>query len=165
MKQIKFRAWVGNEFLYCDVLQDDHHAIKKFWVAVSSAGIEPEQFTGLYDSTKWDDLPEADRLSWIELNAGKMGSNEWPGREIYEGDLVKANGRVVFSNPQVTKDSIREISRNQAGFVGVLPGDHCGVRYPSLASNWNNYTLWNVAGVDLTVIGHIHGNPAAKEKV
>jgi len=133
MKQIKFRAWVGNEFLYCDVLQDDHHAIKKFWVAVSSAGIEPEQFTGLYDSTKWHDLPEADRLSWIELNAGKIGSSEWPGREIYEGDLLshKYGGGLVeceFGNGEFF-----------TGDVSVLDDS-------------------------LRIIGHIHENPAAKEK-
>jgi hypothetical protein len=45
------------------------------------------QFTGLYDATRWEDLTEEKRDRWTI--DGNMPS-EWKGREIYEGDIIKA---------------------------------------------------------------------------
>lgn len=44
------------------------------------------QFTGLHDSTKWEDLTGLEQRRWIE--EGKA-AHEWKGRPIYEGDVVK----------------------------------------------------------------------------
>ena len=51
--------------------------------------IDPEtvgQFTGLYDSTKWDRLTKEEQNKW--LSSGKT-EKEWNGKEIYEGDILK----------------------------------------------------------------------------
>jgi len=39
------------------------------------------QFTGLYDSTKWDGLTKEEQNKW--LSSGKT-EKEWDGKEIYE---------------------------------------------------------------------------------
>ena len=43
------------------------------------------QPTGLYDSTKFEDLSEEEQEEWLE--SGK-DANEWQGREIFEGDIL-----------------------------------------------------------------------------
>ena len=43
------------------------------------------QSTGLYDSTKFEDLSEEEQEEWLE--SGKS-ANEWQGREIFEGDIL-----------------------------------------------------------------------------
>lgn len=43
------------------------------------------QFTGLYDSTKWEELTEIEQKQWF--NNGKT-KEEWNGKEIYEGNIV-----------------------------------------------------------------------------
>lgn len=51
--------------------------------------VDPEmvcQFTGLYDSTKWQDLTESEREQWTR--SGSMPS-EWNGKRIFEGDVAK----------------------------------------------------------------------------
>lgn len=48
--------------------------------------VELEQFIGLYDSTKWEELSYKEKTSFI--HSGKKQS-EWKGKEIYEGDQVK----------------------------------------------------------------------------
>lgn len=44
------------------------------------------QSTGLYDSTKFEDLSEEEQEEWLE--SGKT-ADEWQGREIFEGDIVE----------------------------------------------------------------------------
>ncbi|MHB8172125.1 MAG: YopX family protein [Thermincolia bacterium] len=49
--------------------------------------VDPEtvgQYTGLTDSTKWDELTEAEQNKW--LGTGKT-AEEWNGKEIFEGDI------------------------------------------------------------------------------
>jgi hypothetical protein len=44
------------------------------------------QFTGLYDSTTWEELTEEERREWtIRHNL----PSEWKGKKIFEGDIVK----------------------------------------------------------------------------
>jgi hypothetical protein len=45
-----------------------------------------EQWTGLYDGTKWEQLTEAERKAWLDKGKTK---EEWPGKMIFEGDIVK----------------------------------------------------------------------------
>lgn len=48
--------------------------------------VEPEtvgQFTGLYDSTKWSSLTEAEQTEWLKEHT----KSEWKGRKIFEGDI------------------------------------------------------------------------------
>ena len=43
------------------------------------------QPTGLYDSTKFEDLSEEEQEEWLET--GKT-ADEWQGREVFEGDIL-----------------------------------------------------------------------------
>ena len=43
------------------------------------------QPTGLYDSTKFEDLSEEEQEEW--LKSGKT-ADEWQGREVFEGDIL-----------------------------------------------------------------------------
>ena len=43
------------------------------------------QSTGLYDSTKFENLSEKEQKEWLE--SGKT-SDEWQGREIFEWDIL-----------------------------------------------------------------------------
>lgn len=47
------------------------------------------QSTGLHDSTKFEDLSNEEQEEWLE--SGKT-ADEWQGREIFQGDIVKVNG-------------------------------------------------------------------------
>ena len=44
------------------------------------------QFTGLYDSTKWEALSELEQQEWFK----NYTFDEWKGRKIFEGDIIKA---------------------------------------------------------------------------
>ena len=81
------------------------------------------------------------------------------GVEIYEGDIMKADGTMVFSNPNVTKDIIRLVKILPSGFTLVANNDF---ELPSIISNISNYTFWNTHR-DWTIIGDIHRNPELME--
>lgn len=44
------------------------------------------QFTGLYDSTKWEDLSEKEQRAF--LDEGNL-SNDWKGKKIWENDVCQ----------------------------------------------------------------------------
>ena len=62
------------------------------------------QFTGLYDSTRWEDLSEIERVGGLE--------RDWQGKEIWEGDLYRYNG----SEPRQVKWETYEDC--ETGFTG-----------------------------------------------
>jgi len=48
------------------------------------------QYVGLKDNTKWEELTKEEQKKWL-INKTK---EEWTGKEIYEGDLVKYYGKI-----------------------------------------------------------------------
>jgi hypothetical protein len=44
------------------------------------------QYTGLHDSTKWEQLTPEEQKAWLDKSKTK---EEWPGKMIFEGDIVK----------------------------------------------------------------------------
>lgn len=49
------------------------------------------QFTGLYDSTKWENLLEFEQQEWLKTHT----KNEWKGKMIFEGDMLSYQGVAV----------------------------------------------------------------------
>lgn len=47
------------------------------------------QFTGLYDSTKWESLSESEQKEWLKSHT----ADEWKGRRIFEGDIIVYQGK------------------------------------------------------------------------
>lgn len=43
-----------------------------------------KQFTGLHDSTKWDELSIEEQNKWLESHT----IDEWIGRPIFEGSII-----------------------------------------------------------------------------
>lgn len=91
---IKFRArslYDGNQWVYGLLFKSGSEGQ---WTEIQtengqSVYVVPEtisQFTGLYDSTTWNELSEEERSKWT-LD-GNFPS-EWVGREIYESDILR----------------------------------------------------------------------------
>ena len=66
------------------IIQDNYHAPE-----------ESDQYIGLKDSTKWESLTSLEQAEW--LNKGNL-HEEWNGKEIYEGDIVKTNVTYLRKN-------------------------------------------------------------------
>lgn len=54
------------------------------------------QFTGLYDNTKWEELTVEEQAEFLyPENGGKHSKEEWKGKPIFEGDIIKASFKVA----------------------------------------------------------------------
>jgi hypothetical protein len=141
MREILFRAYdqelgLSEPFLlnYYPIWNGD---TKPYWANLCKI----EQFTGLHDATKWEDLTDAERDEWIKAGHTKEG---WKGRRIFEGDVIHdedsgAIGEVFFNNDGTGGYS--------TWFLGV--GYNCAL---SVLDSTN-----------LVIIGTIHDNPELVE--
>lgn len=50
------------------------------------------RFTGLTDTTKWDELTEEEQKFWLKNHTAE----EWTGKFIFEGDIVRGVGLASF---------------------------------------------------------------------
>lgn len=82
------------------------------------AALKREQFIGIYDSTKWNELSGDELDSWV--NGGNKPS-EWKGRPIYEGDVIKETSRGSHNTSPYT------VVASGGGFMGISEeGDDFG---------------------------------------
>ncbi|MBA7573344.1 hypothetical protein ES708_15140 [subsurface metagenome] len=65
---------------------NENNIIQTFVVDPKTVG----QFTGLKDSTKWEQLKPEEQKAW--LDSGKT-KKQWNGKEKWEADLVKLDGK------------------------------------------------------------------------
>lgn len=88
-REIKFRAWDNREqkmLSWEQIDARDKMDAPAFLDMLNDKNYAVMQFTGLRDSTKWDQLTEDERSEWTRK--GNLPS-EWRGKEIYEGDVVR----------------------------------------------------------------------------
>jgi hypothetical protein len=88
----KFRAWNTHKNQMSPVSQitfpggGGHYVEKGLGISID---YQPHyilmQFTGLHDSTKWEQLTETEQKKWLESHT----QEEWNGKEIYESDLFE----------------------------------------------------------------------------
>lgn len=96
------------------------------------------QFTGFYDSTKWEYLSESEQQEWLKYHT----VDEWKGKKIFEGDLI----------------------RNQDGDIGRVTWypEHAAFMVYCLNTNKVHF-LYNNDFSKIDVIGNIHDNPELLE--
>lgn len=104
------------------------------------------QFTGLHDSTKWEELTEDERTKWTL--AGNMPS-EWKGKPIYEGDIV-----VAYDD--AARDSSWGLDRHHTGFIEYESNNF------SLNCNGIYLDCW-INAENIEIIGNIYETPQLLE--
>jgi hypothetical protein len=107
-----------------------------------------EQYTGLKDNTKWEQLTEKERETWTK--SGKMPS-EWKGREIFEGDIIHLWSD--FYQKDISRAIIFWNVKNMCFDLKVLHGNY---------HNW--LPRINHNGWFAEIIGNIHENPELLDK-
>lgn len=65
--------------------------------------VDPETvryFTGIYDCTKWDELTTEEKALFLyPLDGGKRSKEDWKGRPIFCGDIVKHYYYICLGDP------------------------------------------------------------------
>lgn len=112
------------------------------------------QYTGLHDATKWENLPEKEQQEFLRIHK----KEDWNGKKIFEGDIVKAdNGK--HSSVSVVKFG---------EYYPKMFYDMLDIFCPSMLHlNANGFYLESNKHEDmilfksrhLVVIGNIHDNP------
>ncbi len=163
-RKIKFRAWDKRRELMAPL-----GSLESWFMAMMGSTLEPElvplfmedhiimQYTGLKDSTKWEQLTEVEQKEW--LNRGET-KETWNGKEIYEGDIVK-HPPGSLTKIGVVKHGFEQ-DWGQTGFIVEsidLMEDylHKGKYHTSVD------TLTLQRNGDYEVIGNIYSNPELLE--
>lgn len=110
---------------------------------VSMIEVIPEtvgQFTGLYDSTLWEELTTEEQAYFLYLeNGDKHSKEEWNGKPIFEGDIVNFKTTAYHFKKCRIKYQI------------------CYARYCAIDNNGYEYPMDKT--FEYEVIGNIHDNP------
>ena len=102
------------------------------------------QSIGLYDNTKFKGLSEEEQVEWLE--SGKT-VDEWQGREIFEGDIVK----IIYDSEPFTGVVVYDLG--ETDFKATNNREEYG----------NNFQYLTV-GESIKVIGNVHQHPELLEE-
>ena len=103
------------------------------------------QSTGLHDNTDFKDLSEKEQVEWVK--SGKS-ADEWQGREVFEGDIVK----IIYDSEPFTGVVVYDLG--EADFKATNNREDYG----------NNFQYLTV-GESIKVIGDIYQNLELLEDV
>lgn len=150
MREIKFRAWVKGQAMA------DWETITKEcnrFTLLADSNFIFMQYTGLKDSTKWDQLTDQERQGWIDSGKTK---EEWKGKEIYEGDLLQVEGESGNYN-------IFEVFYHDNDCIGGQNIGFCINRMHPQGNSAGGYgrkfTPDSIRDNNLIVCGNVHENP------
>ena len=114
------------------------------------------QFTGLWDSTKWEELTNTEQQAWLNTTYQKDGKEynhtqeDWHGREIYEGDYLRCKQYIGGNFVEYCYES------GYVEFVHGAFGLHRKQGFYRPFKDW-------LEDYELKVIGSIHDNPDLME--
>ena len=111
------------------------YGLRNYW----NKNVVLMQSTGLHDNTKFEDLSEKEQVEWLEF--GKS-ADEWKGREMFEGDIVKYSDYEYSFTGIVTQDTV-----TCWWIKGIDPDDNF---------NFDDVTDYSEYTCDVKVIGNIH---------
>lgn len=172
MRTIKFRGkrvdngeWV---YGYYFIGMNDTH-----WIVTSEFIFTPiqkeivGQFTGLYDSTKWEDLLEEEKQDFYFQNCSEDGvtikyktkeevKHLWQGRPIYENDIVSIYKDLTetYSRGNIENGTL-EVWEEIVGNIDIKNGI---IEYKGSSFHVEEYYLDTVSDCEIEVIGNIHDN-------
>jgi hypothetical protein len=151
MRKIKFRAWDKNRkkmiypnrgTKYCVSFDGEVEELRPELTPHNCSNINWRpayfipincvlmQFTGLHDSTQWEDLKSKEQKVW--LDSGKT-KEQWIGKEIYEEDIVNIRhpfdkgGDFGNTNGRVFWDGDGWAHGNQSGRPPKAMWEYCKV--------------------------------------
>lgn len=109
---------------------------------------QSEQFTGLWDGTKWDALSDAEKVAFM---ASHGTTAEWKGKEIYGGDIMRIELPAGGFWGKVTQTKIGKVKyeSDNGGFIVVW----------EYSRNQHHENLTCDIAFTGEVIGNIHENP------
>ena len=160
MREILFRAWWkdGGGLVDQNAYVIRSNGTVEFpeggwdlWGSDDSHLVVLEQFTGLHDATKWEDLTDAERDEWIKAGHTK---EDWKGRRIFDGDIVGFTAENELWEPQYYEGTVYFCD----GTFWVDCGkdsDDCDVLF--------SIGHAKLCDESLQIIGNIHDNPMMLE--
>jgi hypothetical protein len=171
--EIKFRAWDGTQ-MYNPIIADGlvFRSTRDYEDYVNAPYDELMQFTGLHDSTKWEQLSEAERKDFYNKHCSEDGKtikyphvedvkHLWKGNELYEGDILEALNveyTKMFGNPVVKIGEYVDEDLRHIGFgedeTFPLQGVYLLTSSKTVAGIANDCT-----GQYFKKIGNIYENP------
>lgn len=103
------------------------------------------QYTGLYDSTKWEELTTEEQAYFLyPANGGKHSKEEWNGKPIFEEDIVNFKTTAYHFKKCRIKYQV------------------CYARYCAIDNTGYEYPMDKI--FEYKVIGNIHDNPELLER-
>lgn len=91
------RVFVG------ELVVDDYtegRTADRYTLGINFVEVDPEtvgQFTGFYDSTKWEDLTPEEQEDFLHRPDGWENTPDvWTGKQIFEGDIIKTRHGIRY---------------------------------------------------------------------